>query len=966
MLKNYQRLISAGLALVLILTIAVSGTFAWQNSQTVKNEVKQVLYTAELHKYERDSSGAETEKPLSDAVFLLFRADDTQVGDVYTTDVNGKITVSLAEGSYYFREQTPPENYEPDTDEEDQPITDYPFTITGGETEPVVVTAYNRLRSSTLTVSKTVHNADGGVVTEEQAQIPFTFTVTFGDGGSYDYTVGGGEPQTLASGGTLQLKHGESAVFTGLPVGLGYTVTEQAVENYDIESSGSSGNITTEGCEAAFCNIYTPVLGGLTVSKTVSSAEGELSEEQENAAFDFVVTFSDGGSYDYTVGDGEPQTLVSGGTLQLKHGESAVFTDIPAGVTYTVSETVGEDAGYVAEVTELSGTILADETAEAAFRNVYQENVGVGGLEVSKTVSNEDGSELSEEQENAAFDFVVTFSDGGSYDYTVGDGEPQTLVSGGTLQLKHGESAVFTDIPADVSYTVSETVGEDAEYVAEVAELSGTILADETAEAAFRNVFAVDDTAEIRVTKNVVGEVPEEDAEKEFAFFIDIDGVVSSFTLKAGESKTFETKIGAVYTVTEQDYSAEQYSTAVDNASGTVRNAVEEVLVANTYAGSIKIEVAGTKTWVLGSHGSEVLPESVTVKLMNGTACVDKAVVKPEAGEWHYAFTAPKYDSLGNEITYHVEEAAVSGFVASYAETGYDIVNTYVEPILIDPPVVVKTVDGDDAPTTRFTFVMVGKSGAPMPEGAEGSTIRVDRDGVGSAEFGTIEFRAAGTYEYTIYEESTANTSGWTYSNVVYKYTVTVTEEDGVLSAEKSLVKVGELEEQAQAEFVNVYNKAAADNVLIRGTKTWVHGSNPEDKQPTSIVVCVYGNGKRAAQRTVTAADKWQYQFELPRCDADGKTITYTVQELAVPNYKVIVKGYDLTNVYFAPKPATPEKTEPGNVNSAGTADNSHIVWWIVIGMSAMAMTAVVLIRGNRKTRKEIENIVCPEEQKKE
>lgn len=130
-------------------------------------------------------------------------------------------------------------------------------------------------------------------------------------------------------------------------------------------------------------------------------------------------------------------------------------------------------------------------------------------------------------------------------------------------------------------------------------------------------------------------------------------------------------------------------------------------------------EIKGEKTWELGGH-TVVLPESIMVRLKNGDIVVDEVVVTPnEQGVWQYAFTAPKYDADGNEIQYTVEELPVAGFIPLYQN--FDIVNTYVPPVEIDPPIIEKTIEGANAPQTEFKFLLQGEKGAPMPLNSEGN-----------------------------------------------------------------------------------------------------------------------------------------------------------------------------------------------------------------------------------------------------
>ncbi|MFQ9797869.1 MAG: collagen binding domain-containing protein [Clostridia bacterium] len=77
------------------------------------------------------------------------------MGGRYVTDENGTISVSLEPGEYYFEESSPAPGFAFDNDEKGQQLTRYPFTVTGEETEAVVVTAYNIRLQGALTIEKT-------------------------------------------------------------------------------------------------------------------------------------------------------------------------------------------------------------------------------------------------------------------------------------------------------------------------------------------------------------------------------------------------------------------------------------------------------------------------------------------------------------------------------------------------------------------------------------------------------------------------------------------------------------------------------------------------------------------------------------------------------------------------------------------------------------------------------------------
>ncbi|EFV00591.1 putative collagen adhesin [Pseudoramibacter alactolyticus ATCC 23263] len=92
-------------------------------------------------------------------------------------------------------------------------------------------------------------------------------------------------------------------------------------------------------------------------------------------------------------------------------------------------------------------------------------------------------------------------------------------------------------------------------------------------------------------------------------------------------------------------------------------------------------------------------------------------------------------------------------------------------------------------------------------------------------------------------------------------------------------------------------------NIEISGEKTWNDAGDQDGIRPKSVTVNLLADGKEVDQKTVTAADNWQYRFaNLPEYNA-GKKIVYTVTENSVSEYNTKISGYDITNSY------TPSKT---------------------------------------------------------
>ncbi|MGN1388144.1 MAG: Cna B-type domain-containing protein, partial [Bulleidia sp.] len=102
---------------------------------------------------------------------------------------------------------------------------------------------------------------------------------------------------------------------------------------------------------------------------------------------------------------------------------------------------------------------------------------------------------------------------------------------------------------------------------------------------------------------------------------------------------------------------------------------------------------------------------------------------------------------------------------------------------------------------------------------------------------------------------------------------------------------------------VQTFSISNSTSVTISGTKTWDDSNNQDGKRPESITVKLLAGEEKVAEKTVTAADNWEYKFtDLPVYN-NGNRIIYSIAEGAVDNYSTVIKGYNITNSY------TPEET---------------------------------------------------------
>ena len=209
-----------------------------------------------------------------------------------------------------------------------------------------------------------------------------------------------------------------------------------------------------------------PIVGNLAIQKTVAGNAGDTGRE-----WNFTVTLSDKG-ISGTYGD---MSFTDGvATFTLKHNQAMTATDLPAGISYTVTEAEASQDGYTTRATGASGQIPAEGTATAAFTNM--KSIPRGNLSVSKTVSG------SNPPSKTAFGFTVILSDR-TVDGRFGE---MTFRSGvAEFTLRHGETVTASGLPAGVGYLVQEEANEAYTVSSEGAE--GLIEPDGTATARFVN-----------------------------------------------------------------------------------------------------------------------------------------------------------------------------------------------------------------------------------------------------------------------------------------------------------------------------------------------------------------------------------------------------------------------------------------------------------------------------------------------
>lgn len=290
-------------------------------------------------------------------------------------------------------------------------------------------------------------------------------------------TVGEGETD---GEGRLTLKGGQTAIFTGIPVDVDYSVTEEHTPGWQVTGSAVQEG-STGGNGAAYVR-FNNTNASFVVTKRLLADEN-TGEKPEGMAFTFLLTRGDrtvwaDAPYDlYDLGgepvrdeEGEPVSGATGadGTFVLEDGQAAIFRGIALGSVVNVSE-----VGSPGCIQVLPGT------AEGYTDKVVSEAVEVfpfvnrpvsGGLTVTKLIENtgEDAPLLQRD-----FAFQIEAGSGDVDTYVPLAGEVYSIEVGGTQRtfrtdaegiftLKAGETARFEGLTPG-TYRVTE-LSESLEY----------------------------------------------------------------------------------------------------------------------------------------------------------------------------------------------------------------------------------------------------------------------------------------------------------------------------------------------------------------------------------------------------------------------------------------------------------------------------------------------------------------------
>ena len=267
-------------------------------------------------------------------------------------------------------------------------------------------------------------------------------------------------------------------------------------------------------------------------------------------------------------------------------------------------------------------------------------------------------------------------------------------------------------------------------------------------------------------------------------------------------------------------------------------NAKDGFKIKNTNNEKVKVPVE--KTWV-GPKQSKV-----TVRLF-ADGVEKQRVELSEANNWKHEFKdLPKYRADGSLINYTVKEDAVANYdtdITGNAKDGFKIKNSNNEKVKVP---VEKTWVG---PKTSKVTVRL------FADGVEKQKVELSAANNWKHEFKNLpKYNADGSeIKYTVKEDKVAN----------YDTDITGNAKDGF-------------------KIKNSNN----EKVKVPVEKTWV------GPKQSKVTVRLFADGVEKQHVELSAANNWKHEFtNLPKYNADGSEIKYTVKEDKVANYDTDITG---------------------------------------------------------------------------
>ena len=361
-----------------------------------------------------------------------------------------------------------------------------------------------------------------------------------------------------------------------------------------------------------------------------------------------------------------------------------------------------------------------------------------------------------------------------------------------------------------------------------------------------------------------------------------------------------------IYTVTEDTVA--NYTATIDGTT-----------ITNTYKPG-KTSLTVTKKWDDAENQDGLRPKTIKVQLYADGQKLGKEVELSEDNKWSYTFSDLDEKKDGKTIQYTVKETKVpEGYTQTVEATnlGQVVISNTHTPSKTKVQLTKKWDDANNQDGIRPASITVRlyKDGAPTDQ-----TIELSEANQWHGTFENLDVNAAGkALNYTVKEE-----------NVPEGYTLSIDDKD-------------------PAHLV-LTNKHEPNVTQIQVTKKWDDGDDKDGLRPKTIKVQLYADGKKAGEVVELSVDnKWTYTFTDLVEKANGKAISYTVEEVDVPEGYQVSKIDDgkgnvvLTNKHEPSIPPTTTTEEPKKKIELPNTGSTESILSLILALTGVSLAAYLL-----------------------
>lgn len=395
------------------------------------------------------------------------------------------------------------------------------------------------------------------------------------------------------------------------------------------------------------------------------------------------------------------------------------------------------------------------------------------------------------------------------------------------------------------------------------------------------------------------------------------DGAPTDQTLELSEANkwygTFENlDVNAAgkalnYTIKEENV-PEGYTLSIDDKDPA------HLVLTNKHEPNVT-QVKVTKKWDDANNQDGLRPKEIRVQLYAGDQKLGKEVVLSADNEWTHTFEKLAEKANGQDIHYSVKEVDVpEGYtVTEESKEKGDIVltNTHT-PSMVDIPVTKIWVDNDNQDGLRPAKITVKL----LANGGEVARKDITSETDWKETFtGLPKFKDGKQIVYTLQEEKVEN-----YSPSIDQESYTIT------------------------------NTHTPGKTTLSVTKQWDDQDDKDGLRPKTIKVQLYADGKKAGEVVELSADnKWTYTFTDLVEKANGKAISYTVEEVDVPEGYQMSKIDDgkgnvvLTNKHEPSIPPTTTTEEPKKKVELPNTGSAESILSLILALTGVSLAAYLL-----------------------